>query len=82
VLSRGFRVRSVRCLTKNGIISNRCEAKLIPASSEFCNQISCETNGEREGEEGEEGEVEEGGREAWGREERGRETREGGGGAS
>lgn len=39
----GFRVRSVRCLTRDGIISFTCDTASRPASYEFCNQINCTT---------------------------------------
>ena len=39
-------MRSVRCLTKDEIISDSCETKSRPAYHEFCNQVNCRTNGE------------------------------------
>ena len=42
----GLRVRSVRCLDEDGVISGDCSTNNRPFSYEFCNQIDCETNSE------------------------------------
>ena len=39
-----MRVRSVRCLNEDGVISNDCLLEDTPASYEFCNQIDCVTS--------------------------------------
>lgn len=41
----GFQVRSVRCLTKDRIISDSCPSKDRPASYKFCGQTDCITGG-------------------------------------